>query len=154
MLVTYVDIAQWLVLSFITHPVQGRILPCAGSFTFLLDKFLLFNATANIIDADQPADPWSLISVFGFLSNFSINTFSYYNERFLEGKLRIFNAYSFESYSQLALLESAKDGTNSQCAGNDGLLVRLHAEQTNYSVQNTSVIVPFGGCKLSLRTSV
>ena len=49
-----------------------------------------------------------------FLINSSINNLSYYIERFLEGRLRIFNAYSFDSYCQLALLESAKEGTSSQ----------------------------------------
>ena len=40
------------------------------------------------------------------------------------------------------------------CSGHEGLLVRLHTKRTCYKVQNTSVIVPFGGSKLSLRTSV
>ena len=54
------------------------------------------------------------IDVLEFLINFSIKTSSYFNERFFEGRLRIFNAYFFDS-RQIALLESAKEGAFGLC---------------------------------------
>ena len=101
-------------LSFITHPVQDRIFPWADVLLFFWINLFYFMHLQTLKTQVSLWNPWSLISVFGFLIISSINTLSYYIEKFLEDRLRTFNAYSFDSYWQLALLDSAKEGTSSQ----------------------------------------